>query len=457
MDERNAAEILGEAREAVLATARSGSAPELAEALAEVTLHLPEQGFAELLAALSLERPRLQRLDEAGGIAHCVDRLHAALNVPPGMTVERLLETACTEAQFDGAALREAAAVLSASDKVTDQGRGALIAAFLAAPADRSARFSAYLSAYITEEGLVRKTLITKELAQAHPVVAAALQAEAERISAVLAARGACALLRATAALVRLADALLQQYERYKTLHARLDYDDLILKSRDLLNRPGVASWVLFKLDGGLDHILVDEAQDTNPEQWRIVAALAEEFFSGRGARDGERTIFAVGDTKQSIYSFQRADPEEFRRMRAHFRDRVTAASEHPGEWPWQDVALDTRSTPSSPSPRPMTVSPSMAPPSITRRSGEARPDGSSYGPPSKPTRPTRRHRGRLRSPNIACATRRRASPRRSRRRSAIGSTPASASTRATARSRRATSWCWCVGAAPSSPRWCAR
>src|SRR5260370_4354588 len=257
------------------------------------------------------------------------------------MTVERLLETACTEAQFDGAALREGAGVLSASDKATGQGRGALIAAFLAAPADRSARFSAYLSAYITEEGLVRRRVISKELAQAHPAVAAALQAEAERISAVLAARGACALLRATGALGRLADALLQQYERYKTLHARLDYDDLILRSRDLLNRPGVASWVLFKLDGGLDHILVDEAQDTNPEQWRIVAALAEEFFSGRGAREGERTIFAVGDTKQSIYSFQRADPDEFRRMRAHFRDRVATASGHPGEWPWRDVALD--------------------------------------------------------------------------------------------------------------------
>src|SRR5260370_29836296 len=120
-----------------------------------------------------------------------------------------------------------------------------------------------------------------------------------------------------------------------------VDYDDLVSIALDLLNRPGVASWVLFKLDGGLDHILVDEAQDTTPEQWRIVAALAEEFFSGRGARDGERTIFAVGDTKQSIYSFQRADPEEFRRMRAHFHGRVTAASEHPGEWPWQDVALD--------------------------------------------------------------------------------------------------------------------
>src|SRR5260370_22857723 len=250
------------------------------------------------------------------------------------MTVERLLETACTEAQFDGAALREGAGVLSASDKATGQGRGALIAAFVVAPAARSPGFPACVTAYLTEEGLLRKTLITKELAQAHPAVAAALQAEAERISAVLAARGACALLRATAALVRLADALLQQYERYKTLHARLDYDDLILKSRDLLNRPGVASWVLFKLDGGLDHILVDEAQDTNPEQWRIVAALAEEFFSCRGARDGGRTIFAVGHTKPSIYSFERADPDEFRRMRARFRDRVTPAGDHPGELP---------------------------------------------------------------------------------------------------------------------------
>jgi ATP-dependent helicase/nuclease subunit A len=341
MDERNAAEILGEARAAVLAMARSGGHPELAEALAEVTLHLPERGFGDLLAALSLERPRLQRLAAAGSIAHCIDRLHATLDVPPGMTVETLIETACAEAQFDGAALREAAAVLSASDKVTDQARGKLIAAFLAAPAERSAGFSDYVPAYITEEGLVRKVLITKELAQAYPAAAAALLAEAERISAVLASRGACALLHASAALIRLADALLEQYERYKTLHAKLDYDDLILKSRDLLNRPGVASWVLFKLDGGLDHILVDEAQDTNPEQWRIVAALAEEFFSGRGAREGERTIFAVGDTKQSIYSFQRADPEEFRRMHVHFRDRVTAAREHPGAWTWRDVALD--------------------------------------------------------------------------------------------------------------------
>ena len=99
-----------------------------------------------------------------------------------------------------------------------------------------------------------------------------------------------------------------------------------MLATRDLLRRAGVAPWVLFKLDGGLDHILIDEAQDTNPEQWEIVAALAEEFFAGEGARAEVRTVFAVGDAKQSIFSFQRADPAAFARMRRHFKRRVDDA-----------------------------------------------------------------------------------------------------------------------------------
>ena len=109
-------------------------------------------------------------------------------------------------------------------------------------------------------------------------------------------------------------------YAERKRAHGVLDYDDLVAIALDLLQRPGIAPWVLFKLDGGLDHILIDEAQDTNPEQWEIVAALAEEFFAGESARDRLRTIFAVGDAKQSIYSFQRADPRAFLAMRRTFR-----------------------------------------------------------------------------------------------------------------------------------------
>ncbi|MBV8654359.1 MAG: UvrD-helicase domain-containing protein, partial [Alphaproteobacteria bacterium] len=342
MDERSAAEILAEAREAVLATARSGADEELAGALAEVSRYLPEEGFHELLAMLAVERARLQRL-EAGGpdFAHFLRRLHKATGVPHGADAATMLDEACVETAFDGAALRRAADILSASDSVTDRHQAARIDAWLADPAGRAAGFSDYAASYLTVEREIRARLLTKKMAAAFPDAATALDVEARRVAETLSRLGACALLHATAAMVRLADALLAEYESRKALHARLDYDDLILKTSELLRRPGVAAWVLFKLDGGLDHILVDEAQDTNPEQWQVVAALAEEFFSGQGARDVDRTVFAVGDTKQSIYSFQRADPREFLRMREHFRQRATEAADPPGAWRWRSVELD--------------------------------------------------------------------------------------------------------------------
>ena len=113
-------------------------------------------------------------------------------------------------------------------------------------------------------------------------------------------------------------------YEERKLARGLLDFDDLIDKTRDLLTDEVVANWVLFKLDGGIDHILVDEAQDTSPAQWAVVDALSREFAAGEGARaDHKRTIFVVGDKKQSIYSFQGADPEEFDRMRQYFNDAL--------------------------------------------------------------------------------------------------------------------------------------
>ena len=93
-----------------------------------------------------------------------------------------------------------------------------------------------------------------------------------------------------------------------------------------LLCGAGIPPWVLFKLDGGIDHILIDEAQDTNPEQWEVVAKLADEFFAGLAARTVRRTVFAVGDAKQSIFSFQRADPARFIEMRRHFERKVREA-----------------------------------------------------------------------------------------------------------------------------------
>ncbi|RMA44190.1 double-strand break repair helicase AddA [Rhodophyticola porphyridii] len=150
------------------------------------------------------------------------------------------------------------------------------------------------------------------------------LEAFMLRLEAARPRRRAMLSAQKTAALHRFAAAFLPAYDAAKQARGWLDFDDLIRRMRTLLMAPGVAQWVLFRLDGGIDHILVDEAQDTAPAQWQIIAKLAEEFASGEGARaDTARTVFVVGDKKQSIYSFQGADPSGFDRMRDHFADRL--------------------------------------------------------------------------------------------------------------------------------------
>jgi len=131
-----------------------------------------------------------------------------------------------------------------------------------------------------------------------------------------------------TGALHRFAKVFIAQYETEKQRRGWLDFDDLILRARALLNDPKVAAWVLYRIDGGIDHILVDEAQDTSPRQWDVIEKLADEFASGAGARDDQtaRTLFVVGDKKQSIYSFQGADPREFDLKRATFQQSLEEA-----------------------------------------------------------------------------------------------------------------------------------
>ena len=119
----------------------------------------------------------------------------------------------------------------------------------------------------------------------------------------------------------------LNEYARRKKISAQLDFNDLVFTTLRLIQSPASADWVLYRLDGGIDHILVDEAQDVNPMQWDIIAKLAEDFTSGQGAHsERKRTVFAVGDEKQSIYGFQGAAPEKFFEMQQHFGDRFNNA-----------------------------------------------------------------------------------------------------------------------------------
>ncbi|RWO47896.1 MAG: double-strand break repair helicase AddA [Mesorhizobium sp.] len=134
-------------------------------------------------------------------------------------------------------------------------------------------------------------------------------------------------MLEGTRAALTIADWLIARYEMLKRSRGFLDFNDLITRTVNLLARPDAGPWVQYKLDQGIDHILLDEAQDTSPDQWEVVKRLAEEFFAGFGARDRvHRTVFAVGDEKQSIYSFQGAAPDSFADSRLLFAGRVRDA-----------------------------------------------------------------------------------------------------------------------------------
>ena len=338
IEERSAAEALQEAAARVIAGARAGTAAGCAEALAVVAQYAQEERFAELIAGLVAERGKLRAaLKDGEGALHA--RLSKSLGIAPDATVDSLSAAFCAPGAGDDAALRKAADALCNGGK-SDRSRGAALARWCEHCDGRLALIEEYIEVYLTKDGRIRDSLITASAAKDAPDARPALAAEAARVKAFVEARAGAALREATAALVRLGNAVLDEYERHKELRGQLDYDDLVSRALDLLKRPGVAPWVLFKLDGGLDHILIDEAQDTNPEQWEIVAALAEEFFAGDGAAEEvhgrNRTVFAVGDAKQSIFSFQRADPQAFIRMRAHFETRVNAVKK-----PWCVVPLE--------------------------------------------------------------------------------------------------------------------
>lgn len=337
-DERVAAELLTAARRRIILDPRSA----LIAARERLAADLNEEAFAELMTGLVAERGRLHRLlDGHQGLQPLLAALAATLDLPAGTSEAAVLATAAAEGAFAGSALRQAAALLLASDKTTDQGAGRLMADWLAADPDSRARgFDDYALAFLTKEGTPRKSVPTKAVRQRHPDVAAAVETEAERIIRVRERRRAAAVLAGTAAVLTLGEALIVAYEAEKRQRALLDYDDLILAAGRLLDRPDIGPWVLYKLDGGIDHVLVDEAQDTNPDQWQVIAKLTEEFFAdaGAGARPpGHRTVFAVGDEKQSIFSFQRADPAAFGAMREHFAARVTACGAT-----WRPVDLET-------------------------------------------------------------------------------------------------------------------
>jgi ATP-dependent helicase/nuclease subunit A len=242
--------------------------------------------------------------------------LAAALGVDPAAPAAPLALD-----DHDLSVLRATAAVAARSGP-RDRDCAEVLAAALAAD-DAATRQEGLEDALLTKAGAAApftpKAFPAKPVRRANPALAADLDALAARVAAARTHRLAWAAYEKSAALNAFARVWLAALDAAKAARGFLDFDDLVDRARALLGRPEVAAWVLWRLDGGLDHILVDEAQDTSPAQWRVIEAISAEFFAGIGARDALRTVFVVGDEKQSIYSFQGADPAAFGAMRQAF------------------------------------------------------------------------------------------------------------------------------------------
>ncbi len=318
LDDAAAGDLKARAIEQTLLDATSEPETPLGRTLDVIVRYATDTQFDKLISNAVEERRWLdvanRREAKAGAtladVAEIERHLRQSLGVRAAIAVRELHEEcACVLSESD---LRELTEHL-ATGKASDTGHVPTLQS-AAGLTDAPRRFEALSGYFLTATGEPRKSLMTKALASAKPGLNDRCLAAQQRLFALSKELRALSLVESSMALYVVAGIILHRYTEARRSAGALDFADLILKTKALLEGDGgQAQWVLFKLDGGLDHILVDEAQDTSPEQWDIVKALAHEFFIGAATRDGSpRTVFAVGDEKQSIYSFQGADPKMF-------------------------------------------------------------------------------------------------------------------------------------------------
>lgn len=191
-----------------------------------------------------------------------------------------------------------------------------------------------YGGLFLNQAGDIRKQLATKKVQQGNPSAYAWMEREAERVHALDQQLKAYPLYLNSSALSLIVDRVAAGYAQLKSDRGVLDYDDLIHKAFQLLSDSEHKSWVQYRMDHKIEHIMVDEAQDTNAYQWRIIQALSEEFFSVDGHDLRARSLFVVGDEKQSIYSFQGANAALFQSVKHFFKSQIEEDSQ------WRDHAL---------------------------------------------------------------------------------------------------------------------
>lgn len=312
MDDRLAAEATQEAQAELVLKIENEPNNTVAQAVAYLTSVVTEYNFSDLMKTLAKERTALSRVLRAyPNFEAFLQALQNKLNLKQIRLPQEVLST--FKQNIDTEKLKQMVSVL-----MTSKNKKAVKCAENLEKQSQNFDYESYKNIFLTK-GNIRDIPVEKKILTAYPWVEKMLREEAEKILALEEELKKIKLYHATCALMHVAGALADSYNAFKKKNSSLDYEDLIVLTRRLLENNEVADWVLYKLDGGVSHVLIDEAQDTSPNQWAIVKALTAEFFSGLGQQEEKRTVFVVGDRKQSIYSFQGADPEAFDAMASYF------------------------------------------------------------------------------------------------------------------------------------------
>ena len=327
LDEATETQMLGRLVLDVLLEAAEAPDSALGRALQHAMLAAADQTFQDMLReVIRLRDPLMGWVAEAGGVTEAMAQLARALGVRPDETVVEVQAAMFDDSVLAASEWAAIAAALKEGSK-TDKEQGARFHALasLAAPD----RIEAYIDIFCTKKrDKTKERIATSAVEKSDPDLCRRLNDERERVWRLVQRQRAVETRDRSSALFTIAYAVIARFRAEKNRRGLLDYDDLIDKTLDLL-RDQRAAWVHYKLDRGIHHVLIDEAQDTSPKQWDIVKALVSEFFAGIGAHERERTIFAVGDEKQSIFSFQGAQPREFAATRKHFeREHARAGLE---------------------------------------------------------------------------------------------------------------------------------
>jgi ATP-dependent helicase/nuclease subunit A len=324
LDERDQADMMERANLKVFLDAANAPDSALGRALLTAMANAADVTFKDVVREACLARDHFMAwTDGAGSAFLAAAQVSAALGVSESDSIEAVEQEIVDGPYLPRSRWLEIASALDGGSK-TDQKQGDQLRASLAFTG--GAQVDEYLCVFLTDEKSPRANVLTKAFIKDNPSVAHLFEQEILRLASLIEKRRAVITRDRTEALLHIATAAAANYRREKDERGLLDYDDLIDKTLAMLNKVS-AGWVHYKLDRGVDHVLIDEAQDTSPRQWDIVEHIIEEFAAGKGARDGvERTVFAVGDEKQSIFSFQGAAPHEFDTRRQRIGSRFRAA-----------------------------------------------------------------------------------------------------------------------------------